>query len=96
MSAYVIVQVDVTDAAKYDEYKKLAAASVEKHGGKYIVRGGNAEDLEGTRPHPRLVVIEFATYDRAKRWYHSPEYQKAKALRSGAGRGVFTVVAGVD
>ena len=94
MAAYVIVQVDVTDAAKYDEYKKLAAAAVEKYGGKYIVRGGQAEDLEGQRPYPRLVVLEFATYDRAKRWYHSPEYQRAKSTRSDAGHGVFTVVAG--
>ena len=95
MAAYVIVQVDVTDAAKYDEYKKLAAAAAERHGGRYIVRGGEAEDLEGQRPYPRLVVLEFATYERAKQWYHSPEYQKAKAARSGAGRGVFTVIQGV-
>ncbi len=96
MSAYVIVQVDVSDAAKYDEYKKLAAAAVAKHGGRYIVRGGDAEDMEGKRPFPRLVVLEFGTYDQAKAWYHSPEYQRAKAARAGAGRGVFTVIQGVE
>jgi uncharacterized protein (DUF1330 family) len=95
MAAYVIVQVTVTNPAKYDEYKPLAAAAVEKHGGKYIVRGGKAEDLEGTRPHARLVVLEFPSYDQAKSWYHSPEYQQAKATRAGAGDGVFTVVDGV-
>lgn len=95
MAAYVIVQVNVSDAAKYDAYKRLAAAAVEKHGGKYIVRGGEAEDMEGSRPYSRLVVLEFATYDQAKSWYHSPEYQKAKSARAGAGDGVFTVVAGV-
>lgn len=95
MSAYVIVQVSVTNPAKYDEYKPLAAAAVEKHGGKYIVRGGEAEDLEGKRPHARLVVLEFPSYAQAKAWYHSPEYQRAKAARMGAGDGVFTVVAGV-
>ena len=95
MSAYVIVQVNVTDPAKYDVYKPLAAAAVEKHGGRYIVRGGEAEDMEGTRPYPRLVVLEFGTYDQAKAWYRSPEYQKAKVARAGAGIGVFTVVAGV-
>jgi len=94
MSAYVIVQVSITDASKYDVYKPLAAAAVEKHGGKYIVRGGEAEDLEGKRPHARLVVLEFPSYEQAKAWYHSPEYQKAKAARAGAGNGVFTVVAG--
>ena len=95
MSAYVIVQVTVTDPTKYDEYKTLAAAAVDKHGGKYIVRGGDAEDLEGKRPHARLVVLEFPSYDQAKTWYHSAEYQKAKAARAGAGTGVFTVVQGV-
>jgi uncharacterized protein (DUF1330 family) len=95
MSAYVIVQVNVTDAAKYEAYKSLAAAAVEKHGGRYIVRGGEAEDLEGTRPYSRLVVLEFETIEQAKRWYQSLDYQKAKSARAGAGVGVFTVVAGV-
>ncbi len=95
MAAYVIVQVTMTDPAKYDVYKPLAAAAVTKHGGKYIVRGGDAEDLEGKRPHARLVVLEFPSYAQAKAWYQSPEYQQAKAARAGAGTGVFTVVAGV-
>jgi uncharacterized protein (DUF1330 family) len=95
MAAYVLVQVNVTNPAKYDEYKKLAAAAVEKHGGKYIVRGGGAEDLEGERPYSRLVVLEFKGVDQAKAWYRSPEYQAAKKARTGAGDGVFTVVAGV-
>ena len=95
MSAYVIVQVDVTDAAKYDVYKPLAATAVEKHGGRYLARGGETEDLEGVRPHARLVILEFPTFEQAKAWYHSPEYQAAKAARESAGRGVFSVVAGV-
>lgn len=96
MSAYVLVQVNVTDPAKYEEYKKLAAAAVAKHGGKYIVRGGDAEDLEGARPYPRVVILQFGTVDQAKAWYGSPEYQAAKQARTGAGDGVFTVIDGVQ
>lgn len=95
MAAYVIVQVTVTDPASYDVYKPLAAAAVAQYGGKYLARGGKAEDLEGKRPHARLVLLEFSSYEQAKAWYHSPEYQQAKAARAGAGNGVFTVLEGV-
>lgn len=95
MSAFVIVQVNVTKPEQYEEYKKLAALATQKHGGKFLVRGGAATDLEGSRPYPRLVVIEFPTVDQAKGWYASPEYQQAKKAREGAGVGVFTVVEGV-
>jgi uncharacterized protein (DUF1330 family) len=95
MSAYVIVQVNVTKPEQYEEYKKLAAIATQTHGGKFLVRGGTATDLEGSRPYPRLVVIEFANATQAKMWYASPEYQKAKKAREGAGEGVFTVVEGV-
>lgn len=95
MSAYVIVQVNVTKPEQYEEYKKLAAIATQTHGGKFLVRGGAATDLEGSRPYPRLVVIEFPSSDQAKAWYASPEYQKAKKAREGAGVGVFTVVEGV-
>lgn len=95
MSAYVIVQVNVTNPEQYEEYKKLAAIAAQKHGGKFLVRGGAATDLEGSRPYPRLVVLEFANSTQAKMWYASPEYQKAKKAREGAGEGVFTVIEGV-
>lgn len=95
MAAYVLVQVNVTKAEQYETYKPLAAAAVQQYGGKYIVRGGTASDLEGTRPYPRIVVIEFPSAEQAKKWYASPEYQKAKRAREGAGEGVFTVIEGV-
>lgn len=95
MSAYVIVQVNVTDATKYEEYKPLAQASLAAHGGKYLVRGGAAEDLEGQRAYERIVVLEFDTVEQAKRWYASPEYGRARAAREGASTGVFTVVQGL-
>jgi len=96
MPAYVLVQVNVTDPSKYDAYKTQAAAAVEKHGGRYIARGGATEDLEGTLPYKRVVLLEFPSMDRAREWYHSPEYQAAKALREGAGEGTFTAIEGLD
>ncbi len=94
MAAYVIIQVNVSDAEKYEDYKKLTPASVEKYGGSFLVRGGAQEDLEGALDYSRIVLLEFPDVDRAKQWYGSPEYEKAKAVRAGASTGVFTVVQG--
>ena len=95
MPAYVLVDVDVTDAGRYDEYRALAAASVEQHGGRYLVRGGASEVLEGERVPNRLVVLEFADADAARAWYHSAEYGEARATRAGAATGSFILVEGV-
>jgi uncharacterized protein (DUF1330 family) len=95
MSAYVLVDVDVTDAEQYDRYRPKAAASVEQYGGRYLVRGGASEVLEGDRVPHRLVVLEFPDADAARRWYHSPEYREAKATRAGAATGSFVLVEGV-
>jgi len=95
MSAYVLVDVDVTDAARYDEYRPMAAASVEQYGGRYLARGGATEVFEGDRVPNRLVVLEFPDADAAKAWYHSDEYGAAKATRAGAATGSFILVDGV-
>ncbi len=94
MSAYVIVQVNVTDSEKYDEYKKLTPASAEKYGGSFIVRGGAMEYIEGELPYARVVVLEFPDTEKASEWYNGPEYQHAKSVREGASEGVFTLVEG--
>jgi uncharacterized protein (DUF1330 family) len=94
VSAYVLVDVQVTDAEQYDRYRPLAAASVEQYGGRYIVRGGKSEVLEGDREPSRLVVLEFPDADSARRWYHSREYGEAKATRAGAATGSFILVEG--
>jgi len=95
VAAYVLVDVDVTDAEHYDRYRPLAASSVEQYGGRYLARGGESEVLEGDRVPKRLVVIEFPDADAARRWYHSPEYSDAKATRAGAATGSFILVEGV-
>ena len=75
MPAYVIVDINVTDPAGYEEYKRLAAPTVTAYGGKYIARGGRTETLEGSWIPNRLVILEFESIDRARQWLHSPEYE---------------------
>ena len=81
MSVYVIVDISIHDAAVYERYKLLAPASLAIYGGKYLVRGGETAVLEGTWNPKRLVILEFATAEAAKKWWRSPEYAEAKALR---------------
>lgn len=81
MAAYVIVDITVTDPAGYEEYKKMAAPAVAAHGGRYIVRGGAVEALEGDWSPKRLVVLEFEGVAQAKKWWASEEYSAAKQLR---------------
>ena len=94
MSAYVIVDVEVTDPVQYEDYKKLAAATVEAYDGRYIVRGGTAEQLEGDRTPNRIVVLEFPTVNRAKEWWASEDYKPAKAMRHASATSQMIVVEG--
>ena len=81
MAGYVIANVDVKDAVAYEEYRKLVPATIQKYGGKYLVRGGPHEVLEGGWTPSRVVVLEFSSVEQAKRWYFSDEYKPAKAIR---------------
>jgi uncharacterized protein (DUF1330 family) len=81
MPAYVVVQISIHDPLRYEEYMKIAPPSIAAYGGRYIVRGGQSEVLEGSWQPRRLVVLEFSSVDRARSWWHSPEYASAKALR---------------
>ena len=94
MPAYIIAEVDVTNPAGYEAYRPLAGASIAQYGGKFIVRGGKAELVEGTQEPARLVVIEFADTAAAKRWYHSPEYQEALKIRLANSTGRVVLVEG--
>jgi uncharacterized protein (DUF1330 family) len=87
MPAYFIAEVEITDPTGYDEYRPLAGASIAQYGGKFLVRGGKTELLEGSPEPARVVVIEFADVDAAKRWYNSPEYQAALKIRLANSRG---------
>ena len=81
MAAYVIVEIEVTDPVGYEEYKKQAAATVDKYGGKYIVRGGRIELLEGDWQPKRIVVLEFPTTERAKEWLNCEDYSEPRKMR---------------
>jgi uncharacterized protein (DUF1330 family) len=81
MSAYIIVEIDVLDPVGYEEYKKLAGATVAQYDGKYIVRGGKTEVLEGDWQPKRIVVLEFPTVEQAKSWLNSEQYREPRKMR---------------
>jgi len=94
MPAYIVANVSIEDAAKYEEYKKAAPPSIAKHGGRYIARAGRSEALEGAMPRQRLVLLEFPSYEAAKQWWDSTEYADAKALRQSCARSDIILIEG--
>ena len=94
MSAYVLVEVTVTNPEPYAAYRDLAGASVARHGGRFIVRGGAITPLENGWNPQRLVVIEFADVDAAKAWYFSADYQEALQVRLANSTSKALIVAG--
>jgi uncharacterized protein (DUF1330 family) len=96
MAAYVIADIDVHDPETYSEYVALVPGSVEPFGAHFIVRGGDHETLEGSwQPH-RLIVLEFASADDARRWHASEAYQAAMPIRQRASTGSLVLVEGVE
>jgi uncharacterized protein (DUF1330 family) len=81
MPAYIIVEVTVHNPTEYEDYKKLTPGSLNNFQGKFIVRGGKTETLEGDWSPKRFVMLEFPTVELAKAWWASEEYAPAKALR---------------
>jgi uncharacterized protein (DUF1330 family) len=81
MAAYVILDISVTDTTRYEDYKGMASASITKHGGKYLVRGGKHEPLEGDWALDRVVVLEFESVAKARAWWSSEDYSRAKDVR---------------
>ena len=92
MAAYVIYQGEVLDQVRYDEYKAKAAESILAAGGRYILRGGDVDVLEGEAPAGRTVVLEFPTRKAAIDWYRSDEYTEIRKIREGAARARMYVV----
>ena len=95
MPAYVIYQGEVFDPERYEEYKRLVAPNIAAAGGRYLVRGGQAEALEGALPGSRTVVVEFPTMQAAEDWYRSEEYSAIRKVREGAARANIYVVEGI-
>jgi len=91
---YVISRVDVTDPDAYARYAAAATKAITDHGGKPLARGGRSEALEG-KARARNVVLEFESYDAARRYFHSEPYQAARALREVAAEIEMAPVEGV-
>jgi len=95
MKAYVIVQENIHDEAKFNEYRKDVLATVTAFGGRFAVRGGHLTVVEGEWPHKRTVMIEFPSREAAESWYQSPAYQALIPLRLAASTGNLVIVDGV-
>ena len=95
MSAFVIVDITITDPVGYEEYKRLAAPTVAFYGGRYIARGGRTETLEGNWIPNRLVILEFPSMERAKKWLCSTEYSRPRQLRHKTATTNMVVVEGI-
>lgn len=95
MPAYVVVEIEVLDAERYEVYKRLAPPSIAAYGGRYLARGGACEALEGGWQPSRLVIVEFPSVERAKEWWESGEYAEAKSLRHETARSRMVVIEGL-
>ena len=84
MSAYVISEVDVRDAAGFETYRTIAAKAIAQYGGRYLVRGGAASIAEGGPPPKTIIVVEFPSMEKLRQWYASPEYAEALKVRQTA------------
>ena len=86
MPAYIVVEVEVNDPVRYEDYKKMVPPSLKPFGGRFLVRGGDIETLEGDWAPKRFVIVEFPSIEKAKAWWESTEYAEAKALRQATAK----------
>ena len=95
MPAYIHADVQVTDPVAYEEYRRQVPAVIGAYGGRYLVRGGAVQMLEGERAPQRQVIIEFPDMARLRAFYDSPEYQVLKAIRQSASTGSLIAIEGI-
>ncbi len=95
MAAYVIAHVEITDPDGYARYGAQVLATIEKYGGRFIVRGGAYEVVEGEFPKRRLILLEFPDLAAARRWYRSPEYSPLIPERQRSTNSTVLIVEGV-
>ncbi|HEY7500872.1 MAG TPA: DUF1330 domain-containing protein [Vicinamibacterales bacterium] len=95
MAAYVIAMVDIKDPVRYEQYRQMVTPTITAFGGRFIVRGGRSDVLEGAWTPRRVVVLEFPSVERAKAWWSSSEYAEARAIRQATSEGTLIVVEGV-
>jgi uncharacterized protein (DUF1330 family) len=95
MAAYVIADLTITDPQGFEQYRQMVPATIAKYGGKYVVRGGKLETLEGNWEPQRLVILEFESAERAKEWWACEDYREAKALRQRTAQTNLIIVEGI-
>lgn len=95
MAAYVVVDVVVKDPVRYDDYRKRVIATLEPYGGKFLVRGGKVENLEGSWHPQRFVIVEFPDSAKARAWWHCQAYAEPKAIRQSASHTEMILVEGI-
>lgn len=95
MPAYVIADLEITDTDAFAEYGKQAGATVAQYGGRYLVRGGNPQNLEGDWRPGRVTVVQFESVEQARAWWFSPEYEALKPIRQRGSTSDFIIVEGV-
>jgi uncharacterized protein (DUF1330 family) len=95
MAVYVLAEVEITNPEGYKAYTAVVPATIAQYDGKFLVRGGATEVLEGEWPQVRRVLIEFPSRERALQWWTSPEYEKPLALRRANSRGRLLLLEGV-
>jgi uncharacterized protein (DUF1330 family) len=96
MAVYIIADNEVTDPEAYREYAQRTSATVEQYGGKFLVRGGQVETLEGDWKPERFVILEFPSAEQARAWYDGPEYSAIKGMRQRASHSRLILVHGAD
>ena len=95
MTAYVIEKIEVVDPAQFEVYRQQVPATIAAYGGRYIVRGGASETLEGAWDPKRIVILEFPDRTAAKAWWSSHAYSPVKAIRQAAARTELIAIDGV-
>ena len=95
MPAYVIAELKVTDPETYARYIELVPATITTYGGRYLARGGETETLAGERSPERLVILEFASMERARQWWTSDDYRGPRAIREASSESNILLVEGL-
>lgn len=96
MTAYMIGNIEITDAEKIKEYLKATPEVIKKYGGRFLVRGGEFWVAEGNWIPKRLVILEFESYEKAKEFWHSQEYKPLKAIRQASANTDMIFVDGIS
>lgn len=96
MKGYLIANLDVQDQPTFQRYREEVMPLIARYGGRYIVRGGEVQEVEGHLGLKRLIVLEFPSLDAARAFYDSPEYQPVKAIRLQSAHSDVALVAGYD